>query len=363
MRIETRILELTATLLPEHPHMRQLRAELKGLDRQTTREVKKVLAGIEKKAMIAGRRVEEVQNRHDEMRSHLSGSGDDAVSVRQYEEVAWSKWVELERLEKRLEANGARNDSGIIPLEAAMILPAQPSAVPSRKKMLPNSVLVAIAVFLIGLVLVAAKARLTASQSAARARKEASACAAHPENSAQPLLINVEAMRRVPGGSPEIALVFNTVAGLADKLRQRAPTAGGFRTLLTSETDELDPVNKAIELVKELAASGAEVMLVDWCLAGRGVAETIGAPSKPGCQKFSKGKPDSTTWLCAYLLAACISFRAAGPQHSPLRCSIPNRSISRSMRSTRRMITSSSWANMPARRICLRPSKAGSTQA
>lgn len=290
VRIEARILELTATLLPQHPHMRQLRAELKGLDRQTTREFKKVLAGIEKKAMIAGRRVEEVQNRLDEMRSHLSGSGDGAVPVRQYEEVARSKRAELERLEKRLEANGARNDSGTIPLEAAMILPAQPSAVPSRPKMLPNSVLVAIAVFLIGLVLVAAKARLTASRSAARARKEASARAAHPENSAQPLLINVEAMRRVPGGSPEIALVFNTVAGLADKLRQRAPTAGGFRTLLTSETDELDPVNEAIELVKELAASGAEVMLVDWCLDGRGVAETIGAPSKPGLSEILQGQ-------------------------------------------------------------------------
>jgi hypothetical protein len=60
--------------------------------------------------------------------------------------------------------------------------------------------------------------------------------------------------------------------------------------LLTSETDELDPVNEAIELVKELAASGAEVMLVDWCLDGRGVAETIGAPSKPGLSEVLQGQ-------------------------------------------------------------------------
>jgi succinoglycan biosynthesis transport protein ExoP len=290
VRVEKRISELTATLLPEHPRMRQLRAELKGLKRQTTREVKKALAGIEKKAMIAGHRVEEVQNRLDEMRSHLNGSGDDAVPVRQYEEVAESKRAELERLEKRFEVSRARNGSRPIPLVAAITLPAQPSSNPSWAKILPNSALVAIAVLLIGLVLAAAKARLTASRSAARARKEASACAAHPENSVGSLLINVEAMRRTPGGSPEIPVVFNAVPGLADKLRQRAPAAGGFRTLLTGETDQLDPANEAIELLKELSASGAEVMLVDWCLDGRGVAEKIGAPSKPGLSEVLQGQ-------------------------------------------------------------------------
>lgn len=290
VRLEKRITELTATLLPEHPHMRRLRAELEGLKRQTNREIKKVLATLEKKAAIAGRRMEEAQARLDEMGSHLSLSGDDAVQVRQYEEIAESKRAELARLEQRLEASRAPNESRSAPLPAAITMPARPSSNPSWSNLLPNSVIAGLAVVLIGLVLVIIKACVNSWRHGAKARNNATAGADRVKDGAGPLLINIETMRRAPAGRSEIPLVFETVSGLADQLRHRAPAAGGFRTLVTGEADELDPSDEAIELVKELTVSGAEVMLVDWCPAGSGVAAKIGAPSQPGLSEVLQGQ-------------------------------------------------------------------------
>ena len=284
--VEKRISELTATLLPEHPRMRQLRAELKGLKRQTTREVKKILARIEKKATIAARRVDEVQDRFDQMRSYPNGLGKDTVQVRQYEGVAQSKRAELESLEKQLKAGGVRNDSGTIPIAAKIVMRAQPSTTPIWPKKLANSALVAFSILLIGFAFVVIKALFMA----ASPRQDKSARLASPEHSAGPLLINVEDVPPASLGSSEIPLVFDTVPALADHLRGRAPRAGGFRTLLTCETDELDPANEAVELVKELTVSGAEVMLVDWCLDGCGITQKIGASSQPGLSDVLQGQ-------------------------------------------------------------------------
>ncbi|MGI9403054.1 MAG: GumC family protein [Hyphomicrobium sp.] len=286
-RAEKRISELSATLLPQHPRMRQLRAEIKGLKRQATREVRKVLAGIERKAMVAARRVDEVQNRLDDMRSPVIGTGGDVVPIRHYEEMAISKREELGRLEKRLEVSRARYDSRTIPVEAAITMRAQPPAIQNWAKKLPNSALVAFVVLLIGLAFVLTKALFTAARSAVSARQDASEL---PENSNGHLVMDVEHMWHSPAGSSGMPLVVDTVSGLADQLRVLAPGAGGFRTLLTCETAELDPANEAVELVKELAVSGAEVMLIDWCLDGRGVAEKIGALSWPGLSEVLQGK-------------------------------------------------------------------------
>lgn len=289
-RVEKRTSELTATLLPQHPRMRQLRAELKGLERQTTREIKKILAGIEKKAKIAARRVDVLRNRLNMAESQVGGSGDHSVSARHYERIAESKRAELKRLENQLAASGPRNDSQIIPINAAITGPALPATISSMPKKLPNSALVAIVVLLIGLALVATKAKLSAKRAAARARKEESARVELAEDNAGPFPINVDNIRGPLAGVSEVPLTFDTIPGLADQLRVRAPAAGGFRTLLTCMTDELDPANEAIELVKELTVSGAEVMLLDWCLDGSGVASKIGAPSKPGMTDVLQGQ-------------------------------------------------------------------------
>ncbi len=285
--VEERMSELSATLLPQHPRMRQLRAEIAGLKRQTTREVRKILAGFEKKAKVAARRVDEVQNRLDEMRQPTVGAGGDVVPLRHYEEVATSKREELGRLEKRLEVSRARSDARTIPLEAAITKRAQPPAIQNWAKQLPGSALVGFVVLLIGLAVVLTKAFFTAAWPIVGARQNASQI---PENSNGQRVMDVEDMCPSLAGTSGMPLIVDTVSGLADQLRVLAPGAGGFRTLLTCETGELDPADEAVELVNELAGAGAEVLLIDWSLDGRGVAEKTGVLSWPGLSEVLQGK-------------------------------------------------------------------------
>ena len=53
VRIERQISELSATLLPGHPRMRQLNADLAGLKKQLTAEVSKLVDSLEKEAKVA----------------------------------------------------------------------------------------------------------------------------------------------------------------------------------------------------------------------------------------------------------------------------------------------------------------------
>ena len=69
----------------------------------------------------------------------------------------------------------------------------------------------------------------------------------------------------------------DSVAALACQLLARPPDIGGFRTLITGETDGIDAGADGVELAKAMAEAGADVMLVDWSPDGHGVAETIGA--------------------------------------------------------------------------------------
>lgn len=201
--------------------------------------------------------------------------------------MATSKREELGRLEKRLEVSRARSDNRTIPLEAAVTMRAQPPVIQNWAKQLPSSALVAFVVLLIGFAIVLTKSLFTAARTAVSARQDAPQL---PEISNGQRVIDVEDIWHSPSGSSGLPLVVDTVSGLADQLRVLAPGAGGFRTLLTCETDELDPPDEAVELVKELAVSGGEVLLIDWCLDGRGVAEKIGVLSWPGLSEVLQGK-------------------------------------------------------------------------
>ena len=113
VRLERQLSELSATLLPAHPRMRQIQADLEGLQRQIKTEVGKIVEGIEKGAQAAALREAAAKKSLDDMKSRVVNSGGDQVKLRQLEAAAKSKRQELEQLQARFEANrGARRQPG-----------------------------------------------------------------------------------------------------------------------------------------------------------------------------------------------------------------------------------------------------------
>jgi len=289
VRLERQLSELSATLLPAHPRMRQIRADLQGLQRQIKSEVGKIVEGIEKSASAAALREKAVQESIDAMKARVIGTGDDQVKLRQLEAVAKTKRAELERLQARFEANRARADSRAIPIDAQILTKARPASVPSFPKRLPYAALVAMAILLFGIAIVVTRALFAAARAPAPLQKAAWAltppmlagAASQPASAGleQPAVPDADSIQTV-----------QSIAALAHHLLNRPPDVGGFRTLMTGETDEIDASDDAADLARALAEVGSDVMLVDWSLEGQRSVESTGAQTGPGMTELLRGK-------------------------------------------------------------------------
>jgi uncharacterized protein involved in exopolysaccharide biosynthesis len=280
VRVERQLSELSATLLPAHPRMRQLRADLDGLQRQIKSEVGKIVEGIEKSASIAASREASVRQSLEAMKKQVVGTGDDEVQLRQLEAVAKSKRAELDRLQARFEANRITADRRAVPIEAQIVSLARPTSVPSFPKPLPYSILVAMATLLFGIAIVITKALFTAARAPAHAEMAGKESAASPRGFTAPAF--------APG--PAGVHVVQSVADLAHQLVSQPQDIGGFRALMTGSTDQIDAGGEAIDLVKAMADAGADVILVDWSPEGHGIAERIGADPRAGLNELLQGQ-------------------------------------------------------------------------
>lgn len=279
VRVERQLAELSATLLPAHPRMRQLRADLEGLQRQIKSEVGKIVEGIERNASMAASREAAVRRSLEQAKRQVVGTGDDEVQLRQLEAGAKSKRAELERLQARFEANRIAADRRAVPVEAQVISLARPTSVPSFPKPLPYAGLVAMATLLLGTAIVVTRALFTAAR-AATAEVEAG---------------NAGAALARPGRAPIFARdavgvqIVPSIPALAHHLVGHPQDIGGFRALMTGAADQVDVGAEAVELAKAIAEAGADVMLIDWSPEGQGIAEQLGIEPRAGFNELLQG--------------------------------------------------------------------------
>ncbi len=281
VRVERQLAELSATLLPAHPRMRQLRADLEGLQRQIKSEVGKIVEGVEKNASIAASREASVRQSLEQMKKQVVGTGDDEVQLRQLEAVAKSKRAELDRLQARYEANRIAADRRAVPVEAQIISLARPTSVPSFPKPLPYSVLAAMATLLFGVAVVITRALFTAARggSIGVTSKSPSSIATARTTKAPELAPDAIGVQLVP-----------SIADLAQQLAAHPQDIGGFRALMTGANDPIDVGAEAVELAKAISDAGSDVILIDWSPEGQGIADGLGIEPRAGFNELLQGK-------------------------------------------------------------------------
>lgn len=326
VRLERQISELSVTLLPGHPRMRQLNADLAGLKKQIAAEVAKVVDSLDKEATAASLRVDAVKNDIASVKSRVVDRGPDEVKLRQLETEAQAKRAELERLQAQFEANRAKADSRAVPVEAKIVSRARAASIPVFPRKGPFAALAAFATLLFGLAITITRALLAGARPPASAavgdadrgsgrrlppvleRTEpvlAAASAAHvpdaPDgpaaNPAAPLPVTADDVVRV-----------GTIGAIARRLSSRA-SGGGYRTLIAGETDLMGVSTHAIELAKALSEFGQSVILIDWAPEGDGLAHAISLPPSAGISDLLAGEagfeqvvrrlPDSEAHLIA----------------------------------------------------------------
>jgi hypothetical protein len=321
VRVERQISELSATLLPGHPRMRQLAADLKGLKTQIAAEVSKIVEGIGKEAKVAALREAAIQRSVDETKSHIVNAGPEEAKLRSLEADARSKRAELDRLRAQYEANRVRaDDSRAIPVEAQIVSSARPSTVPVFPKKGATAMLVAVATVLIGLALVVTRGLLSGSR-VPRAPRRGNPVRARPfpalpdppyrgppgpssppgpqesrwAPSASARAVAAPAASRpattvaevAPPGAAKALASPEALAGCIEALRQG--DASGTRTLLVGNADVFTLAKEAEAVCRRLAARGQAVVMIDWSLNGAGIAEPLGAASFPGFSELLDG--------------------------------------------------------------------------
>lgn len=313
VRLEREISELSATLLPAHPRMRQLHADLDGLKRQLNGEVAKLVDSLEKEAKVAAMREASIAKSLDEIKSQVSATSADEVELRQLEDISKSKRAELERLQAQYEANKVKADSGVVPVEAQIISRASASSVPFFPKKLPFTALVMLATALFGMAWVITRALLNGARVNTNGRHPLRRASDYPAAVAEPVATaavasasrDVRDLPRVPvferrpepvhsEPAPEAAsdsdvAEIATIAKLARHIRAHSPDKGGFRTLIAGATSGIDASYEALSLADDLVREGLQTIVIDWSLDEDGFARKIGLDVKPGFNDLVMG--------------------------------------------------------------------------
>ncbi|HKZ97239.1 MAG TPA: hypothetical protein VJ045_09685 [Hyphomicrobiaceae bacterium] len=280
VRLERQLSELSPTLLPGHPRMRRLNADLAGLKRQADAEIAKVVDSLEKEAKVAALREDSIAGTLNEVKARSATTVPDEVKLRSLEANAKSKRAELERLRAQFEANRARADTPAVPVEAQVDTRARASSVPSFPNKLPYALLVMTAVLLLGTAWMVTREMLKGAR--------------RPRRHEQPWLDAPLPARSAPAVHAEQPdhrgiLKLTSMDRAAIHLEMKALENGGFRTLVAGETDSVEPWAEAVDLATALAGAGRTAMIVDWSPEGDGMACSLGVALSPGLMELLGG--------------------------------------------------------------------------
>ena len=296
VRLERQISELSASLLPGHPRMRQLQGDLGGLKVQLSGEIAKLVDSLDKEAKVSQGREDSIKKSLSELKSKVVTNAPEEAKLRQLEASAKAKRTELESLQAQLEANSKKLDTRAQPVEARIMSQAQTQSVPVFPKKVPLSSLVAMASLLFGTAWTVTRALFAGARSASPVgprefgTRTVAASRADPVLAAGPavresLLAKSETMQ--PVAKTETVA---TIADLASRFKAQGTGQGGYRTIVAGETVSIDASAEAIELAKALADGGAQVILVDWSPSGRGMASLVGAGGGKGLTELLLGE-------------------------------------------------------------------------
>jgi polysaccharide biosynthesis transport protein len=263
VRAERQIAELSATLLPGHPRMRQLNADLEGLNRQIRTEVGKIVDGLGREAMVAALREDGVRKRLEEAKKRVVNAGGDDVKLRALESIAKSKRTELERLQAQLEAARTTSDAIAVPVEVQIISRARPSSEKVAPKSGMISLLAMAATLVLGLGWLVSRELFMAVR-----RSDG----AEPVAAARPLAAPV-----APGAlaANRLAATTHSVSGVVRQLIAKAEHWTGYRTLVCSESERESAGATAVEIARQIARQQRQVILLDWSLDGIGMASEL----------------------------------------------------------------------------------------
>lgn len=289
------------TLLGQHPRMRELSAQLQGLDAQIRVEAEKIARAYENEAKTAGARVAALQKSLDAQKATAASANGQDVQLRALEREARSQRDLLEQMLARYREAAARDNPDALVADARIISRAAAPTEPYFPKKTPTVAIATIAAFVLALVAAATAEVFGGGAGGALRRPEDDDEASPPPAigetpvfgrlSGRPSASALDAARAAPallkpGIEPYDVADSTLVAALARQLASMPTNEGALRILATGATPGVAVGDVVAELARIMSDSGRRVVAVD---AGGGAPQLDGDEKRPGLAELLQG--------------------------------------------------------------------------
>ena len=228
VQVQRQLAELSATLLPSHPRIKQLNSELADVRDQIRDEAAKIVKSLENEAEVASAREASLRGSLNEVKTQASGLSEAEIKLRALEREAKAQRDLLKSYLARYRDASARHDMGAVPAQAAIVSRAHASILSSFPQRGPVSLLVTVATALLALAYVLARELIGAPAAAPRQAIPASEPRMRERRRVRAEPVIVPAAAAAAQGKPEsppVPVLVETPAALPHQPAPAEPAA------------------------------------------------------------------------------------------------------------------------------------------
>jgi succinoglycan biosynthesis transport protein ExoP len=294
--LRSQLAEQSATLLDQHPRIKELRAQIGEADRQIKIEGERLARQLDNDAAVAGNRLESLTASLDTVKKLASQSNEQDVQLRALEREAKTQRDLLESYLSKYREASARDNINAAPPEARIISRATPANKPTYPKKMPTVLIAAFAAFALSAGFTITGALLAPSLSYNYGYAPAGYAApvfeppvqmAAPPRAAPAMMPRMASPPLVPAAvAAATPLTVSTVEQIAHGISQAGDA--GRRVTVVGTMRNVGTTYAAITLARTLA-KGANVVLVDLAFDAPNLSVISTDPSAPGIAELVRG--------------------------------------------------------------------------
>jgi uncharacterized protein involved in exopolysaccharide biosynthesis/Mrp family chromosome partitioning ATPase len=153
-QIQNQIADLQTSLLDGHPRLKGLKSQLAGIRAQIRDETQKILASLENEAKVGELRERQLTQQMNTLKASSAKAGEDEVGLRALEREATAQRQLLETYLSRYREATSRTGASAAPADARVISRAVEPTEASFPKILPITLVAALAAFLLSSIVI-----------------------------------------------------------------------------------------------------------------------------------------------------------------------------------------------------------------
>jgi polysaccharide biosynthesis transport protein len=284
--LRAQLAEQSSTLLPAHPRIKELRAQIADLEAQMRTEAERLARSLENDAKLADSRMGTLDTGLDALKQQASVSNEQDVQLRALERDAKSQRDLLESYLAKYREATARDSIDAVSPDARVISTATVSNTPSWPKALPTILVAALGMLAlsVGFALTSELLAAMPMQTTALAPSEAA-----PVETGRPPKgrgVKTDRARPVLGARAAIGVPLETIQALGREIAAAGENARRITVLGTAR--HVGTTVTAITLARGLARKG-RVVLIDLALESPDLSVIAADPAAPGIAELIQG--------------------------------------------------------------------------